>query len=201
MAKQNGPKEPASQGIEAIVPSTVTPAEFEKIPLAFIIATPLLTTIEAHKAAASTTLEFIQGIKDQVAEFTLKVKKSDSEGVNRDEDIKVSVPLLSIVKIPSLTFDSLSVAFNYNISQVYKQIDTSAQKAELTATSKGVLAKFLSASLMGSVEHSRTRENVANRGGSLEIKLHVSETQIPPGLEKIINAIVENIEVPLSVKE
>ena len=36
--------------------AVVTPAEFAKIPLDFIIATPLLTVIEAHKAAASTTV-------------------------------------------------------------------------------------------------------------------------------------------------
>lgn len=194
MAKQQDPDNKENQNL---VPSLVTPAEFEKIPLEFIIATPLLTTIEAHKAAAATTLDFIKSIKDESSEFKLKVKRSDSAGTSKEEDVRVIVPLLSIVKIPSLTFDSLSVSFNYNISQVYRQLDTSAQKAELQAATKGVLAKFIGASLTGNVEHTRTRENVANRGGTMEIKIHVSESQMPPGLEKIINAIVENIEVPV----
>ena len=179
-----------------ISPSIVSPAEFEKIPLDFIIATPLLTTIEAHKAAASTTLNFIESIKDKSAEFKVKVNETDASGKTVEVDKTISVPLLAIVKIPSLTFDSISVSFNYNISQVYRQEDKSSQNAELKASTKGVLSKFLDASLTGSIEHSRTRENVANRGGSLEIKLHVSETQIPAGLEKIINALVESINVP-----
>jgi hypothetical protein len=173
----------------------VTPAEFAKIPLDFIIATPLLTVIEAHKAAASTTLNFIESLKDKTASFRISVDETDKDGtVTKSQD--VAVPLLAIVKVPSLNFDSMSISFNFNISQVSRQEDKSSQKAELKVATKGPLAAFVDASLTGSVEHSRTRENVSNRGGSLEIKLHVSETQLPPGLDKIISAIVENIPFP-----
>lgn len=179
------------------VPSMVTPAEFAKIPLDFIIATPLLTTIEAHKAAASTTLNFVESIKDKSSVFTVTVKETGADGKTSEVEKEISVPLLAIVKIPSLTFDSLSISFTYNISQVCTQKEGSLQKAELKAATKGILASFIDASLTGSIEHSRTTENVASRGGSLEVKLHVSETQIPAGLEKIINAMVENINVPI----
>lgn len=200
MGKKNGNEEPQDQKPIQGTPGTVTVAEFAKIPLEFIIATPLLTTIEAHKAAASTTLNFIESLKDKTVDFRIKVDKTDGKG-NITESRDVTVPLLSVVKVPCLNFDSLSVSFNYNISQVYKQEDKSTQKAELKASTKGVLANFIDASLTGSIEHSRTRENVANRGGSLEIKLHVSETQLPAGLEKVLNAIVENITIPEEPKK
>jgi hypothetical protein len=193
----------------------VTPAEFAKIPLEFIIATPLLTVIEAHKVAALTTLNFIESLNKETVRFKIKTAKTNAvnnstgsdqtvgkptvsqpEGGEETGSIEVEVPLLAIVKVPCLNFDSLSVSFNYNISQIYTQKDTSGQRAEFKASTKGLLSRFVDASLVGSVEHSRTRENVVNRGGSLEIKLHVSETQLPPGLEKVLNAIVENIEVP-----
>lgn len=195
MPAKPDPSDPQSASKSDDNVQLVSPAEFAKIPLDFIIATPLLTVIEAHKVAAETTLNFITKLKDQTVDFRIKIDEKDDKGnVTKSRD--VSVPLLSIVKVPCLNFDSLSVSFNYNISQVYTQKDSSTQSAELKASTKGVLSKFLDASLMGSVEHSRTRENVANRGGSLEIKLHISETQLPPGLEKVLNAIVENIEVP-----
>lgn len=197
MAKTQGSDSTEATVVDNNSPSTVSPAEFAKIPLDFIIATPLLTTIEAHKAAANTTLSFIESIKDKSTEFNVKVSDKDANGNPVLVDKKITVPLLAIVKIPSLTFDSISVSFNYNISQVYKEEDKSAQNAELKVSTKGVLSKFLDASLTGSIEHSRTRENVANRGGSLEIKIHVSETQIPSGLEKIINGMVESIEIPI----
>jgi hypothetical protein len=181
-------------------PATISPAEFTKIPLEFIIATPLLTTIEAHKAAASVTLNFIESLKDKTVSFKINSDVTDAGG-KTTKGQEVIVPLLSVVKVPYLTFDSLSVSFNYNISQVYRQEDKSQQKAELKASTKGALAAFIDASLTGSIEHSRTRENVSNRGGSLEVKLHISETQIPAGLDKVISAIVENIPLPESPKK
>ncbi len=199
MAKQNDDQQ-AGGGNAQPLPATVTPAEFAKIPLDFIIATPLLTTIEAHKAAASTTLNFIESLKDKTVDFIVKIDETNADG-NATRGEHVTVPLLAMVKIPSLNFDSLSVSFNYNISQVYKQEDKSLQKAELKASTKGILANFIDASLTGSVEHSRTRENVANRGGSLEVKLHISETQIPAGLEKVLNAMVENMVIPTAPKK
>lgn len=182
--------------------TTVTPAEFEKIPLDFIIATPLLTTIEAHKQAANTTLEFVKGIltsadgKNNVT-FKMKVKERNAEGKETLAEKEISVPLITLVKVPSLNFDSLSVSFNYNISQVSKETETAAQSAKLDIATKGILKGLLNASLMGTVEHSRSRETTSNRGGSLEIKIHVSESQLPAGLQKIIDALVESIETPL----
>ncbi len=187
----------ATTTANAISPSLVSPAEFEKIPLDFIIATPLLTTIEAHKAAASTTLNFIESIKDKTAEFSVKVNETNASGETVEVNKQISVPLLTVVKVPCLNFDSLSVSFNYNISQVYKETEGSKQNADLKVATKGILSKFVEASLTGSIEHSHNTENMANRGGSLEIKVHVSETQLPAGLEKVINAMVENINIPV----
>lgn len=176
----------------------VSPAEFEKIPLEFIIATPLLTTIKAHQVAAETTLEFIKGLLNQDGvmpnvPFTMTIKNT---ATGKEEKMDISVPLITLVKVPSLNFDSLSVSFNYNISQVVTEKNTSAQKGSLQIATTGLLSKFVNASLSGSVDHSRTTENTANRGGSLDIKIHVSESAMPPGLQKVINALVDSIGTP-----
>lgn len=179
-----------------------SPAEFSKIPLDFIIATPLLTTINAHRVAAETTLEFVQGLLDKDGEmpsvkFTMKVKQKDKDGNETFVDREITVPIITLVKIPSLNFDSLSVSFNYNISQIVREEETSSQQAKLDIGTKGLLKGLLSASLIGSVEHSKSVENTVNRGGSMEVKIHVSESALPAGLEKIVNALVESIETPL----
>jgi hypothetical protein len=193
----------------------VSPAEFSKIPLDFIIATPLLTTINAHRIAAETTLEFVNGLlgvtkKDDQGQtvdnpgrvmptvmFKIKVIEKDDQGVDREILKEISLPLITLVKIPSLNFDSLSVNFNYNISQVVTEKSNNAQRANLEIGTKGLLGGLLSASLTGSVDHSRSSESTANRGGSLDIKIHVSESEMPAGLQKVINALVANIALPL----
>ena len=180
------------------VASTVSPAEFSKIPLDFIIATPLLTTIEAHKVAAETTLQFINELNDPAkkVEFDTTVTETDDNGVVTSKERKITVPLLALVKVPSLNFDSLSVSFNYNISQVYTEKKSTGSKANLEVGTTGLLSKFIGAKLSGSIEHTSNRENTANRGGTLDVKVHVSESPLPAGLQKIINAITDNIQDP-----
>lgn len=185
----------------ALIDSIASPAEFAKIPLDFVIAAPLLTTIEAHKIAAQTTLDFVEKLSNSNnMEFTVSGKRTDAAGKVTSEERVVSVPLLALTKVPSLNFDSLSVSFKYNISQVVTEKKRTTSKAEASIETKGVLAKFVGASLTGSIEHSSARENTANRGGTLDVKVHVSESRLPAGLEKIINAIVENIELPENPK-
>lgn len=180
------------------VPSVVTPAEFAKIPLDFIIATPLLTTIEAHKVAAETTLQFINELNDKGknVEFETTVTETDSNGNVTEAGKKIKVPLLALVKVPSLNFDSLSVSFNYNISQIYRETKKTTSGANLEVGTTGLLAKFIGAKLTGSIEHTTNRENTANRGGTLDVKVHVSESPLPAGLQKVINSITENISDP-----
>ncbi|MBR9998938.1 MAG: DUF2589 domain-containing protein [Cyclobacteriaceae bacterium] len=193
------PNDPVNPGNPAKeVPSVVSPAEFAKIPLDFIIATPLLTTIEAHRVAAETTLQFINELNDKnkSVEFETTVTETDANGKVEEKGKKIRVPLLALVKVPSLHFDSLSVSFNYNISQVYRETSKKTSGTNLEVGTTGLLAKFIGAKLTGSIEHTTNRENTANRGGTLDVKIHVSESPLPAGLQKVINSITENISDP-----
>lgn len=172
---------------------TVSPAEFEKIPLEFIIATPLLTAIQAHKQAAMTTLAFIKELKDSTTEFSVNVKEIDSKGKETSVVRKISVPLISLVKVPSLNFDSMSVSFNYSIQQVHKSTEDSTKQGKADIHTSGILSKFIGASFSGSIEKKTTDELTSSRSGNLEIKINISESPIPAGLQKIIDAMVAGI--------
>lgn len=178
---------------------SVSPAEFEKIPLDFIIATPLTSVIQAHILASQATLKFIRDLNDkgQVQKFLFQVKETDGAGKEKIVKKEIEVPLMALVKIPSLTFDSLSIAFNYNISQIEKEEKGTTGNADLEISTSPLLSKFVNAKLTGSVEHTTRRENTANRGGSLEVKVHVSESGMPAGLQKIMNALTESIGAAL----
>jgi len=196
-------KDESKQNAVQPVESDFTAAEFKQLPLDFIIAAPLLTTIHAHRQAAETTLDFIKGLLNKNGQmdtvtFNMDVKKLDANQQESWVKRQVTVPLITLVKVPSLNFDSLSVSFNYNISQVVTEKRATNSKVNLEVGAKGILKGLIGASLTGSVEHTRSAENTSSRGGSLEIKLHVSESSMPAGLQKIVNALVENIkEEPL----
>ncbi|MCG8476951.1 MAG: DUF2589 domain-containing protein [Cytophagales bacterium] len=168
---------------------TVTPAEFAEIPLDFIISTPLLNTIRAHQLAAESTLNFIKTFNGKQEVFTSKVVNQNG----KQQQVTFEVPTLSIVKIPNLKFESMSVSFNYNISQVIQEEANNTAQANLNVETKGILSRFLNAKLTGSIEHTSKRENTANRGGTLEVKVNLCEGETPAGLQKIINALVESV--------
>jgi len=178
---------------------TFDPAEFKQVPLDFIISAPLKSTIEAHKMAAFTTIEVVKELlemKDQ--EFTKETQKMeiDEKGneTTKSEKKVIKVPYLTLTKIPSLNFDSLSVEFDYSISQIYNDTSKKERSAELNVTGSKFLSKFVNIGLSGSVSNSNSTENTINKSGKLHLKLNVSETGLPQGLEKVLNWMLQGIE-------
>ena len=178
---------------------TFDPAEFKQVPLDFIISAPLKSTIEAHKMAAFTTIDFVKELlemKDQ--EFTKETQKIeiDDKGnaTTKSEKKVIKVPYLTLTKIPSLNFDSLSVEFDYSISQIYNDTSKKERSAELNVTGSKFLSKFVNIGLSGSVSNSNSTENTINKSGKLHLKLNVSETGLPQGLEKVLNWMLQGIE-------
>lgn len=185
---------------------TFDPAEFRQVPLDFIISAPLTSVIEAHRTAALTTIEFVKELikmKDQEFERNAVFTEVDANGVSttKTRTKKIKVPFLALTKVPSLNFDSLSVEFEYSISQIYSDKSNKERTGQLNITGSPFLAKFVNIGLSGSVSSSQSQENTINKSGKLLIKLHVSETGMPQGLEKVINWMVQGIDSDLEGAE
>ena len=174
----------------------ISPAEFKKIPLDFIISTPLITTIQAHKLAAQTTLDYVKALAAEPAvKFTLNDATTGASGSTTAKR-EIEVPVLSIVKVPNMNFDSLSVEFDYNISQVYEEKSESEKGGNVGITGGGMISKWLGVSLGGNIGSKSNSSLTSNRSGSLSIKIHASESEMPQGLAKIIDALTNSIDAP-----
>ncbi|SMD44568.1 Protein of unknown function [Aquiflexum balticum DSM 16537] len=185
---------------------TFDPAEFKQVPLDFIISAPLRSTIEAHKLASITTIEFIReliGMGNQKFERKIKKVATDNNGntTTSDETKEILVPYLALTKVPNLNFDSLSVEFEYSISQIFEDKSKKEKRGDFKIGGSPFLAKFIDIGLSGSVSSSQSQENTINKSGKLLIKLHVSETGLPQGLEKVINWMVQGIDSDLEGAE
>lgn len=184
---------------------TFDPAEFKQVPLDFIISAPLRSTIEAHKMAAFTTIDFVKELiemGDQEFERESVSTEIDAAGksTTKSEKKKIKVPYLALTKVPSLNFDSLSVEFEYAISQVYTDTSKKERTGQLNISGSKFLSKFVDIGISGTVSSSQSQENTINKSGKLLIKLHVSETGLPQGLEKVLNWMVQGIEGDTLVK-
>ena len=170
----------------------VPAAEFQSLPLEFIISAPLLGVIKAQAIAAQATLDFINTFKSQTVEFE-NVTTATTDGIASVQNVTVKAPLLAMTPIPHIRIDSFTTHFKYEISQVVSEKKSLDMGISLEAGTTGLLANFVKASLKGNVSSQSSSESVMNRSGVLEITLHASEAPIPEGLARILNLLAKTI--------
>jgi hypothetical protein len=169
-------------------------AEFQSLPLEFIISAPLMGVIKSQAIAAQATLEFINTFKDQTVEFENTIDTTTA-GAASQQKVSIKAPLLTMVPIPHIRIDSFTTHFKYEISQAVTEKKSCDMGVSLDAGSTGILSKFVNASIKGNVSSQSSSESTMNRSGVLEITLHASEAPIPEGLARILNLLAKTIPV------
>jgi hypothetical protein len=183
---------------------TQVSAEFEKLPLEYLVAIPLIAAVNAQSKSALATKEFIQSLikdgKPITVDFSVNMQETlppvttGAALQTITKNIQINAPLLSIVPVPHLRIDSLTTHFKYEISQVVKTTKEKAASAELGAQSGALLSPWVSATLKGSVSSKSSEESMMNRSGILEITIHASEAPMPEGLAKILGILANSIQ-------
>ncbi|HLL56126.1 MAG TPA: DUF2589 domain-containing protein [Myxococcaceae bacterium] len=170
--------------------TNVEAAEFQEVPLHVILGAPLAAVIKAQEASAESTGRFVERFAKQAVDFTYEHKDGNST-----EAVRITAPLLSIIPVPNLLIDSLTVNFKYEISQTAvekKKEDTNVQgSAKLGA----MLAPWVDASFSGGVTTSSSLENTAHRGGSLDVTMRASQAPVPAALDKLLQLLSSQLRV------
>jgi hypothetical protein len=197
--------------------STSLPAEFAQLPLHAIIADPLMAVIDAQSKSAVATQSFIQsflqaptgnaagnnnaaganaganpGASQASNAMTVDFSTTivDAADPTQTKSISVSAPLLSIVPIPNIRIDSLSISFKYEVSQVISTSSEADKSFGGTLGAKAGLALWsANLSLTGNVSSSTKQSSTTNRSGVLDIEVHASEAPMPEGLSKILSIL------------
>lgn len=189
-------------------PLALPAAEFQQLPLDYIIASPLLAVVKAQQAVAASTRDYILSFLDPPADgapagtprkpvtvdFALKVfeRDKDDKPTDKSRDVTLSVPLLSMVPVPHLRIDSLTTHFKYEIAQTVGA--TSDSKKALDGGVSISKIPFLDFSLKGSVASTSATQSSTNRSGVLEITVHASEAPIPEGLARLLTLLAKMAE-------
>lgn len=163
-------------------------AEFQALPLEFIVAAPLIAAVKAQAVAAQATIEFVEKFKGDNVQFEFT---SEQEGVPKKNT--VNAPLLSIVPVPHLRIDSMTVNFRYEISQTVKEASSLEKGVEMDVKGGALLSPWVSATLKGSVSSRSSEESTMNRSGVLEITVHASEAPMPEGLSRVLGLLANSI--------
>jgi hypothetical protein len=171
-------------------------AEFQALPLDYLIAAPLTAAIKAQRVAAETTKQFLESMIEDGKPTTVdfSVKKLSADG--HENSIQVNAPLLSLVPVPHLRIDSLTIHFNFEISQTYRDSSTTDKSISTEVKSGKMLSPWVNASLKGSVSSKASKESTTNRSGQLDIMVQASESEIPEGLARVLSLMTSAIQTP-----
>jgi hypothetical protein len=122
-------------------------------------------------------------------EVVMKTYSTESAKPAIYQEMKISVPILTIVPIPYITIDRVTIDFNAKINSV----ETRSESESIDASGRvGLeLFKVLSVSATFAYKKSTTSGSTVERTYSMSVHVEASQGEMPYGMEKILN-ILEN---------
>jgi len=169
--------------------------EIGSIDFAKLIGGPLNACVTAQTNASVATANFIkevgfkEGGKDLVmVDFThnREVPAEDGSGSTTSKEVKLTVPLISILNIPSLRIENITIDFNVKLNSTYsKNINSSIGVNANAKAGWGPVKMSVSASYRRS---SSTGVKV-EKEYSMNVKVLATNDEMPAGLEKVLGML------------
>lgn len=188
------------------------------LPFGNIIGGPLVAAVEAQAKAARSTVEFINAVAFttpaptsgettptsgqnaprvlQTVEFTYK---------SGTQDVSLKVPLLTIVPIPYIRIDDMTIQFKANISAETTTADTtnSSTALNVNASASGKASwgvASVEASFSAAYSAKKDSTSAANSKYAVEytmdIYVHAVQDDMPAGMQKVLSLLNDSIKGP-----
>lgn len=181
--------------------NTYVPSQFAALPLESLIKAPLTAVIDAQKASSKATADYLTELLGGVQgegnppKFPESVRfKLKSNVGATSADVEIEAPLISIVPVPFLRIDSFEFAFTFEVKQA-REVQNGFE-TNLKGSLSGPVAKVLGLSVEAGVGYKRNAKNEESTSGKMEINIKASQSEMPPGLRKIIDAMTDSIKTP-----
>jgi len=177
------------------------------MPIEYLIAAPLEAIVRAQAMSARTTAEFVGEVgfetdKEGVSrvrmidfEYSHPRADADNPGNMIDTQVKVRVPVLSLLSIPSVTIDEASVELQLRVTghQPVQPIRPTTAAPANTRLAEGIGTRLLPLQenrmrMVGAV----TAPKLADQTSSLKISIKLKQSPTPEGLAQILSLLGES---------
>lgn len=175
--------------------------ELNSIPFGHLIGGPLDAAVQAQSKAAMTTVDFIKAVGFEGDGKDTKVANVEFKVVKGQDTTTIQVPLLTIVPIPFLRVDDMTIDFKANITQSQEDKDsTSATKqwgVKADASASWLWGKAsMSANYSSKKDSTSTKDSKYSVEHTVDVNVHAVQDDVPGGLSKILNILTNSIEEP-----
>ena len=173
--------------------------KFVGIPIAELVAAPLVAVCDSQKRLAQSAFEFMQEIgcneegKTRMVEFNLQ---RPIEGSPIPQDITVQAPFIGLVPLPNLLIDDVQVDFQMEVTATEASTGKSASEANTNANANFKFGCFGGGSVNISGKVSSSRENTRSTNQTAKYQVHVSARQQrqTEGLSKLMDIMASCVE-------
>jgi len=190
-----------------------------QIPFGAIIGGPLNAAVEAQGAAAGACYEFIRKVgfettttgaaPNEVTTTTVReitfnyertVPAATAGGAATTITTKITVPLLTVMPLPFIRIESLTVSYKVHITAEDTHLDTTTRSAEKKVTAGGQLgwglwkAEF-NASISSKKDSTATNTSKYSVEQTMDINMHAVQDDMPAGMAKLLSMMTDAIAI------
>jgi hypothetical protein len=191
--------------------------QFKGLPMADLIGGPLMAASDAQVKLANATADFIKvigflppdaqsknGLGDvRTAYFKFRRAKAILEPLAAGalapmEDVEMQVPLLAIVKVPSLSINVVDVVFDMEVKNSESSKESFDAAAKMEAQAKlGWGPLSVSVNISGSVSSHKENTRSTDQSAKYHVEVHAVDNGMPEGLARVLDimhsAIIPNV--------
>lgn len=179
--------------------------QFKGLPIADLIGAPLMAACDAQVKLANATADFIKFIG-----FTPPNKDGNSQVRNVQflfdrpagtqaatpgqavptERVELDVPLLAIVKVPSLSINTVDIVFDMEVKNSETDKDSLDLALKTEAELKAGWGPFsVKVNISGSVSSHKEHTRQTDQSAKYHVEVHAQDTGMPEGLARVMDII------------
>lgn len=173
--------------------------KFVGIPIADLVAAPLVAVSDSQKRLAQSAFEFMQEIgfneegNTRMVEFNLQ---RPIEGSTTPQDITVQAPFIGLVPLPNLLIDDVQVDFQMEVTATETSTEKSSTEGGSSANANFKFGCFGGGSVNVSGKVSSSRENTRSTNQTAKYQVDESNRQQrqTEGLSKLKDIMASCVE-------
>lgn len=187
--------------------------QFQGLPMTDLIGGPLKAACDAEIMLANATATFIQSVGFQpdpahpddptqlvvrTAEFQYTRYAPPAAGATSTdpvaEKMQIEVPLLAIVRVPTLFIDTVDVTFDMEVRSASSSQEQTQSQGSFEAQAKVGWGIFsASIDIKGSVSSSSSNTRSSDNSAKYHVEVHAKDSGMPEGLSRVLDLLQQAI--------
>jgi len=171
--------------------------QFRGLPMGDLVGAPLIAACDAQIRLAQATAEFISKVgfeegeggapgKTRTSDFSFSRPVQDATGNWTEETVGLKVPLLSIVKVPTLAVENVDITFDMEVKASTNDKSSLDIGAKVDASWGGFGAKV---SVQGSVASHKENTRTSDNSAKYHVNVQARDAGMPEGLARVMDIL------------